>query len=310
MNGARQFLPLLALGVLGFGCDGAEPNTPAAADSKAAEVAVAVAEPGPRDAEPAPAEGEEPPYDGPPKRVLVELFTSQGCNSCPAADAFIGELEGLGLDRSKVIPLTFHVTYWDDLGWQDPYARQVFDQRQISYAQLLPAAKAAEETTIKGPYTPQMIVDGKLHFSGTMKEVAKAEIERAQKAPTPIAFEASTKSAEAGVRSLAVKSRVAEAVSAEHLDTNRSKVGIFAALVQHEVKTEVPRGENAGKTLDEYWVVRDFQGPKLFRSSRENETGFDLQIPEGVEAGELDTVVFFQDLGTLQILATGVAEKG
>ena len=65
---------------------------------------------------------EAPTYEGPDKRVLVELYSSQGCNSCPKADALLGEFPDLGLPREQVVTLTFHVTYWDDLGWQDPQA--------------------------------------------------------------------------------------------------------------------------------------------------------------------------------------------
>src|SRR5207253_2749288 len=65
-----------------------------------------------------------------PHPVLVELFTSQGCSSCPAADAFVRELPGLGLGRERVLPLTFHVDYWDGLGWKDPFAAPAFTQRQ------------------------------------------------------------------------------------------------------------------------------------------------------------------------------------
>src|SRR5438132_13969858 len=66
--------------------------------------------------------------------VLVELFTSQGCSSCPPADAFVRDLPALGFGRDKVVPLTFHVDYWDDLGWKDPFATPAFTDRQRWYA--------------------------------------------------------------------------------------------------------------------------------------------------------------------------------
>jgi hypothetical protein len=71
---------------------------------------------------------------GPPNPILVELYTSQGCSSCPPADALVRELPRLGFGRDRVIPLTFHVDYWDDLGWKDPFASHAFSERQRAYA--------------------------------------------------------------------------------------------------------------------------------------------------------------------------------
>lgn len=248
----------------------------------------------------------ETPYDGPPKRVLVELFSSQGCNSCPAADAFIGTFPDRGWTRDQVIPLTFHVTYWDDLGWSDPYAEALYDQRQIGYAQQAAAARADDENTIRGPYTPQMVVDGRVHFSGALQDVAQVEIERARQAPTPIELELSATANDTGVAVMVISRLAAGA----QLDTDRAKVGLFAALAQRELSTEVPRGENAGTTLAEHWVVRDFAGPKLFRSGRDqNETALALRVPEDAPALEgYEVVVFAQDLATLGVLAVEATE--
>lgn len=245
---------------------------------------------------------EEPEHLEPgDKTVLVELFTSQGCDSCPKADAFIGELPSLGWGADRVIPLTFHVTYWDDLGWTDPYGSQMHDQRQISYAQTVPGAKADDETTIKGPYTPQLVVDGRVHLSGTLKDVAQREITKASNAPMLIEMNAQA-SVTASDDGEAIEVKVESvAVNGAGLDTDKSKIGLFAALTQKQVQTEVPRGENAGKKLDEYWVVREFVGPKLFRSSRKNETQFQLTLPSDAKPEDLDVVVFAQDLASLGI---------
>src|SRR3954469_24818819 len=79
----------------------------------------------------APARGQTVPWN---RVVLVELFTSQGCSSCPAADALVRELPGLGFGRDRVLPLTFHVSYWDGYGWKDPFSAQAFTDRQQWYA--------------------------------------------------------------------------------------------------------------------------------------------------------------------------------
>ena len=291
---------MLLSGLLFLACEQSAPPTPAAVPQEAPPPAAEGDE-----AAAVPEEPTEPANLEPgDKTVLVELYTSQGCNSCPAADAFIGEFPELGWTTDKVIPLTFHVTYWDDLGWKDPYGSMTHDQRQIGYAQTVPSAKADDENTIKGPYTPQLVVDGRVHFSGTLEDVAKREVTRASQQPTPIDLSAtSTVSPGANGKIVSVDVQSAAAESST-LDTDRQKVGLFAALTQKTVQTEVPRGENAGKKLDEFWVVREFQGPKLFRSSRENETRFELTLPTDTRADELDVVVFAQDLASLQIYAT------
>src|SRR5438105_14857040 len=121
----------------------------------------------------------QPRPPGRPHPVLVELFTSQGCSSCPAADAFVRELPGLGLGRDRVLPLTFHVDYWDGLGWKDPFAAAAFTQRQRDYAASGRLISPAGEDGLSGLYTPQMVVGGRVHFSGRRRETALAEIARA-----------------------------------------------------------------------------------------------------------------------------------
>src|SRR5436190_23132975 len=96
--------------------------------------------------------------------VLVELFTSQGCSSCPPADAFVRALPSLGYGRDKVLPLTYHVDYWDRLGWKDPFADSDTTKRQTWYARSGRLRSPDGQDGLSGLYTPQMIVDGRVHF--------------------------------------------------------------------------------------------------------------------------------------------------
>lgn len=98
--------------------------------------------------------------------VLVELFTSQGCASCPPADRFLSELK----DRDGIIAVAWHVDYWDNGGWSDPFSDRSFGERQISYAQ-----KFGNERI----YTPQMIVDGRVGLNGGDRDRVRAAIEDA-----------------------------------------------------------------------------------------------------------------------------------
>ena len=101
--------------------------------------------------------------------VVVELFTSEGCSSCPPADAYLSELSR---DRPEVLPLAFHVTYWNSLGWQDPYSLEAATQRQAEYS-----ARFGQSA-----YTPEMVIDGRKGLVGSNRRAAEAAIRIAQKA--------------------------------------------------------------------------------------------------------------------------------
>src|SRR5689334_7353524 len=100
--------------------------------------------------------------------VVVELFTSQGCNSCPPADAFLGELAA----RPDVLALSLHVDYWDYIGWKDPFAQRAYTERQRSYSRAL---------NQRFVYTPQMVIDGTLQGVGSETATINKLIEKARK---------------------------------------------------------------------------------------------------------------------------------
>ena len=160
--------------------------------------------------------------DGP---VLVELFTSQGCNSCPPADAYLGDLA----KRRDVIALAFHVDYWDYIGWKDPFADAAWTTRQRLYAKSLGASQI---------YTPQIVVDGGNHAVGSDRRDVERLIGAAVKRERPML---EVKRSPAGL-SLAVNG------------TGEGELWIVGYDPRHE--TKVARGENAGRTLAEFNVVR------------------------------------------------------
>ena len=100
--------------------------------------------------------------------VVVELFTSQGCSSCPPANAFLNEISR---ERLDVLPLAFHVTYWDRLGWKDPFSLEVATMRQDYYGHRFG----------DGSYTPEMVVDGTVGLVGSHRDEVNAAIERAKR---------------------------------------------------------------------------------------------------------------------------------
>jgi hypothetical protein len=242
--------------------------------------------------------------------VLVELFTSQGCSSCPAADALVRELPRLGLGRDRVVPLTFHVDYWDELGWKDPFASPAFTDRQRHYVTSGKLRPPAGQGGIDGAYTPQMIVAGRVHFSGGRRDLALAEIARAAARPTPWELAVS---AEAGARAdqVVVAVRLARV---DHTATSPQSLprswALLVALATSEERTQVARGENAGRALDEAAVVRVLSPPVLLAATTPDADGrvrISLPRPPGLGGRALDVIAFVQATDNGEVIATGVA---
>ena len=165
--------------------------------------------------------------------VVVELYTSQGCNSCPPADALLGELAA----QPGVIALGFHVDYWNYLGWHDPFSSKKFTYRQKEYAMAL------RQT---GVYTPQMVVQGRRGEVGSDRRSVMQAIAEARKAKSGATV--LIEKLEGG-RLRAVVTAVAGAQGAN----------VYLALFDRRHATKVPRGENEGKTLTNHHVVREWK---------------------------------------------------
>jgi hypothetical protein len=185
----------------------------------------------------------------PPHPILVELYTSQGCSSCPPADAFVRDLPRLGFGRERVVPLTFHVDYWDDLGWKDPFASPAFSERQRAYARAGRLVSPDGGAGIHGSYTPQMIVGGRVHFSGGRRDLALAELRRAEALPVVATLQGE---AVADRESAMVTLRLSTQVDAATMRSWQVRV----ALAAKSARTSVLHGENGGETLEEAAVVR------------------------------------------------------
>ncbi len=183
--------------------------------------------------------------------VVVELFTSEGCSSCPPADAVLTELAH---GRPDVLPLAFHVTYWDRLGWRDPFSLPAATTRQGAYGSRFG----------DGSYTPEMVVDGKKGFVGserTQAEAAIAAAARQGRTATTIAL-----SRQGG--------RVSISLGA---GTGSGRVLLVGFDPEH--RTAVGRGENGGRTLTESNVVRSIRPLGEW-------SGAALSLDEPVPAGQ------------------------
>jgi hypothetical protein len=209
--------------------------------------------------------------------VVVELFTSQGCSSCPAADAYLGELAR----RPSVLALSFHVDYWNGLGWVDPYASRDATQRQRAYAQRL---------ALRYVYTPQIVVNGAAQAIGSERPVVDKLIEAMAGATTP-APALSLAPAADGVRV-----HVGAGVAAEPCT-------LWLVAFDRQHATPVHGGENGGRTLTNYQVVRRFE--KLGTWSGE---ALDLTAPAAAPDPDGGVAVLLQAGGTGRILAAARLE--
>jgi hypothetical protein len=247
---------------------------------------------------PSTARGAPAPWRRP---VLVELFTSQGCSSCPPADAFVRDLPSLGLGRDKVIPLTFHVDYWDRLGWTDPFASRAFTERQQWYAGSGRLRSPDGSAGLDGLYTPQMIVDGGVQFSGQRRQTARAEMERA--AARPPVFELAVQSSRRG-SAVDLTVQVTDAGGSARRDRDWR---VVAALAAKKARTPVAHGENAGETLDEAAVVRALTERALIPASR-GAVRLRLAKPADLAWSDVEVVVFVQSEATREIGAVRVQD--
>jgi len=233
--------------------------------------------------------------------VLVELFTSQGCSSCPPADAFVRDLPALGFGRDKVVPLTYHVDYWDRLGWKDPFATPGFTERQEWYARSKKLRSPDGQAGIEGIYTPQMIVDGLVHFSGQRRQDAIREMERA--AARPPLFELAADGTIHG-STIDLSVQVADRGAKRELDWR-----VVVALAATKARTSVARGENAGETLDEAAVVRALSDRIPIARGTRGSVTVRLTKPADLPWTSVDVVAFVQSETTGQVGAASYLSR-
>lgn len=176
--------------------------------------------------------------------VLIELFTSEGCSSCPPADVLLGQLDRFQpVPTADIVVLSEHVDYWDDIGWKDPYSSRQFSLRQAEYARRF---------RLEGPYTPQMIVDGDAQLVGSDEREALRVIRSAAKiTKIPVSLSAPHLQAP---NSLVVHVEVKPTVSVPKPISGQ----VLLALADDSDQSRVRRGENAGRTLMHVAVVRTF----------------------------------------------------
>ena len=175
----------------------------------------------------------------PPTPVLVELFTSEGCSSCPPADRLLAGFALAPLDAALVVPLGEHVDYWDELGWRDRFSSAAFTARQQTYARRLGG---------DGPYTPQLVIDGRVECVGSDAASARKAIARAAAQPHGTIAVDLAGSEGAGLR-LTLRATNLPQKAGERAD-------VLVAITENDLRSDVTRGENRGHVLTHAAVVR------------------------------------------------------
>lgn len=216
--------------------------------------------------------------DGLTQVAVVELFTSEGCSSCPPADDVLRELPGAANELDpRVITLSFHVDYWNELGWPDPFSSARSTARQRVYARAFGGS---------GLYTPQMIVGGRDQFVGSDRAQARRSVNEAlsREASAKVALQASSSADE---RELEVGYNVEGAPE---------NAVLVVALVEDGLVVAVPRGENAGRTLRHESVVRVFETVRLTGAPGEQHTAGSVRLsaPRRTGSGKRALVGYVQ----------------
>ena len=171
------------------------------------------------------------------KPVLVELFTSEDCSSCPPADALLRTLDSTQpVPGVQLIVLGEHVDYWDDLGWKDAYSSHAFTLRQQTYADRLHLAS---------PYTPQMVADGNFEFLGSDRQRANQAFAKASALP------------KVAVRISSIKIENGKLSAHVEADSLPSRAEVFVALALEHAQSQVLHGENGGRHLEHVAVARN-----------------------------------------------------
>ena len=214
--------------------------------------------------------------------VLVELFTSEGCSSCPPADALLAQLA----KQADVIVLSEHVDYWNELGWKDPYSQVLFTARQREYSQALHRDDI---------YTPQMIVNGRAEFVGGDRRRAQQEIDKAEATPgAAVAIDAQG------------SNRFRVTVRKEASPSN-ARADVMLAITEDNLSTDVRHGENSGRKLNHTAVVRSLAkiGSLDLRKAVEW-SGETTVKPEAAWHPEnLRVVVFVQEQSGRRVIGAG-----
>ncbi len=221
--------------------------------------------------------------------VLVELYTSEGCSSCPPADALLESLlRDQPVARAEVIPIGLHVDYFNSLGWKDPFSSSAFTVRQRSYSPV-----SGDDNL----YTPQIVVDGRDTVEGTKGDLVRRAIDSAANRPHIVV----------SLAARVVADRVHLTIGVPAAPSTAEKIQVMAAITEDGLSSVVTRGENNGRTLHHVAVARVVQEVNVLsamRASLEKQ----LTLGKGWTRTGLRAAVWLQGATSRHVYGAAVAD--
>jgi hypothetical protein len=210
--------------------------------------------------------------------AVIELFTSEGCSSCPPADELVAKIQKESKDKPVYI-LAFHVDYWNRGGWKDVFSSADYSKRQSDYASYL---------HLQSVYTPQIVVNGKTEFVGSEEGTLRNAIKTNLQKPSPAQLSLNISAVDKG--------QAAIKYNAEGTDKNTV---LQIAVLQKNAQTKVERGENAGHTLSHVQIVRKLQKVTL----NGNTGSVNITLPQGFDSQNWEIIGFLQNTSNGAITA-------
>jgi len=215
---------------------------------------------------------------------VLELYTSEGCNSCPPADRWVSALPARGFTSDRVIPLAFHVDYWDQLGWPDRMAKAQFSARQRAQA-------LRHRTNVV--YTPQLLLNGADYRQSSADSRFRDRVNELNRMPA---------AAELLVRQQLASSAVEVELDMRLLQTVRGVAQTYIAITENRLQSAIKAGENQGKLLQHDFVVRELTGPLPADAAGRVHWKSAMALRPDWKRPDLSLVAFVQDAGNGEIL--------
>jgi hypothetical protein len=224
--------------------------------------------------------------------VLVELFTSEGCSSCPPADLLLQQLDrSQPVAGAQLIVLSEHVDYWNHIGWTDPYSSRFFSDRQSAYS---------DRFRLNSVYTPQMVVDGTTEFVGNDWHLASAAVQKSLTVPkTPVRI--------CGI-SLETAHTLQAHVEADALpgDSKVRKADVYLVVALNHAESQVLRGENGGHRLSHVSVVQSLTKIGSLEAGKNFAQDVKIKLDSKTDLTNLRVIAFVQQTGQRQVLGAAL----
>jgi hypothetical protein len=218
--------------------------------------------------------------------VLVELFTSEGCSSCPPADLLLQQLDRTQpVSGAELIVLSEHVDYWNHIGWTDPYSSKFFSERQSGYS---------DHFGLSGVYTPEMVVDGNAEFVGSdSRQAQKACKDASATAKVPVRLS-----------NIALNGSALHA----HVETDAASqnANVYVVVALNHAESQVKNGENAGRHLTHVAVVQSLSKVGSLEKGKAFAQDVDVKVNPGTDLSNLRLIAFVQESGPGKVLGAAL----